>query len=68
MMTEDNSKSNNLTLFFKKSVAMNDLGFNKVEYAALFDKLYISIQTRPIGDTGDVVPFEQLNTQMQCDF
>ena len=56
MMTEDNSKSNNLTLFFKN------------EYAALFDKLYMSIQTRPIGDTGEVVSFEQLNTQMQCDF
>ena len=68
MMTEDNSKSNSLTLFFKKSVAMNDLGFNKVEYTALFDKLYMSIQTKPIGDTGEVVSFEQLNTQMQCDF
>ena len=67
MMTEDNSEGNSLTLFFKKSVAMNALGFNKVE-PTVFDKLYMSVQTRPIGDTGEVVPIEQLNTQMQCDF
>ena len=67
MMTEDNSEGNSLTLFFKKSVAMNALGFNKVE-STVFDKLYMSIQTSSIGDTGEVVPIEQLNTQMQCDF